>query len=76
KPHFTENKKFLFDEAHRNFHRSNTTYAPFVNVLKNDGLRFDVNKKPFESIDLTNYNLVVIANPTHPKTLPHFPLLK
>jgi len=63
KPTYTSNKTFLYDEAHRNFHRSNGTYQAFTKLLVNDGLKMEVNRKSFDSVDLAKYDLLVIANP-------------
>lgn len=63
-PFYGRSITFLFDEAHRNFHRSNGTYAPFVKLLANDGLKPEVNRIPFDSIELQSYGLLVLVNPS------------
>jgi hypothetical protein len=54
--------KVLFDEAHKNFHTTTGRYAPFVNLIRNDGYAVTANKEPFSSKSLSGYNILVIAN--------------
>lgn len=54
--------KVLFDNAHNNFHKSNGTYSPFVNLIRNDGFKVKPNKKPFTSELLTSCDILVISN--------------
>jgi hypothetical protein len=62
-PTFTENHpNILFDDGHNNFHKSNGTYSPFVNLMKNDGYIVHSNKKPFNINSLKQHNILVISN--------------
>ncbi len=54
--------KVLFDEAHKNFHTSTGRYAPFVNLIRNDGYEVTANKEPFSEKTLSNYKILVISN--------------
>ncbi len=52
----------LFDDAHRNFHRSDGRYTPFVTLVANDGVVVTSNTKAFDEESLKPYDLLVIAN--------------
>lgn len=52
----------LFDDGHRNFHRSDGRYAPFVTLIRNDGVVVSSNTKAFDAESLKPYDLLVIAN--------------
>lgn len=52
----------LFDEAHHNFHTSTGTYAPLVNLIKNDGYKVTANEEPFTYDKLKQYNILIISN--------------
>ena len=52
----------LFDEAHKNFHTSTGRYAPFVNLIRNDGYDASANKEPFSPNSLAGYHILVISN--------------
>ncbi len=54
--------KVLFDEGHNNFHKSSSTYRPFVELIKNDGYAVQVNKKAFDPELLDRCDILVIAN--------------
>lgn len=54
--------RVLFDDAHNNFHRSDGRYAPFVTLLRNDGLTVTSNTARFDRAALANHDLLVIAN--------------
>jgi hypothetical protein len=54
--------KILFDDAHNNSHKSNGTYSPFVNLLKNDGYHVTSNKTELTYTILRQYEILVIAN--------------
>ncbi|HYC88684.1 MAG TPA: DUF4350 domain-containing protein [Thermoanaerobaculia bacterium] len=62
-PMFTGNgPRLLFDEAHHNFHRSDGRYAPFVTLMRNDGLTVTANAQPFTAASLRDHDILVIAN--------------
>jgi hypothetical protein len=52
----------LFDEAHRNIHRATGTYAPFADLIRNDGYRLRRNRRAFSRTRLEGVDVVVIAN--------------
>ena len=52
----------LFDEAHRNIHRVNRTYAPFAELIRNDGYRLRRGRQPFSRTSLEGVHVVVISN--------------
>ena len=54
--------RVLFDDGHRNFHRSDGRYAPFVTLLRNDGCVVTSNMNAFERGSLKPYDVLVIAN--------------
>jgi len=63
KPAFRDNgPRVLFDDGHRNFHRSDGRYAPFVTLLRNDGFVVTSNTKPFDRESLEPYDVLVIVN--------------
>lgn len=62
-PTFTDNPpKVLFDDGHNNMHKSNGTYSPFVNLMKNDGFEIRSGKTSFDPSALNNYDILVISN--------------
>ena len=54
--------RLLFDDAHRNFHRSDGRYAPFVTLMRNDGYSVTANAQPFRAASLEGHDILVIAN--------------
>ena len=54
--------RLLFDDAHRNFHRSDGRYAPFVTLMRNDGLAVAANAQPFSAEVLRDADILVIVN--------------
>lgn len=54
--------RLLFDDAHRNFHRSDGRYAPFVTLVRNDGMVVTSNTKAFELDSLNQHDVLVIVN--------------
>lgn len=54
--------RVFFDEAHKNFHTSTGRYAPFLNLIRNDGYEITANKEPFSAKTLANYKILVISN--------------
>lgn len=63
KPAYTSSHpKVLFDEAHKNFHTSTGRYAPFVNLIRNDGYIVERNSESFTYERLSGYSVLVIAN--------------
>ena len=52
----------LFDEAHHNIHRATRTYAPFAELLGNDGYRVRRTSQAFSQQRLEDVDIVVIAN--------------
>lgn len=55
--------KLLFDEAHYNIHRADTTYRAFAEVVRNDGASLVVNHARFKPATLRGYRVLVIAGP-------------
>lgn len=63
KPAFSKNTpRVMFDEAHNNFHTSNSRYKPFADLLMNDGYRLVVNRQPFTKKSLASFKLLIIVN--------------
>ena len=52
----------LFDEAHRNIHKANHTYAPFADLIANDGYRVRRSRQQFSRTELDDVHIVVIVN--------------
>jgi len=52
----------LFDGAHQNLHTIDTGYAPFAQLLRNDGLRVSAGDSVFDEAALADVGLLVIAN--------------
>lgn len=52
----------LFDEAHRNIHKANHTYAPFAELIENDGYRVRRARHRFDRTELDDVHVVVIVN--------------
>jgi hypothetical protein len=52
----------LFDEAHRNIHKATGTYAPFAELIENDGYRLRRTSSSLSPKRLEGVDIVVIAN--------------
>src|SRR5687767_11124151 len=57
-----EQPRMLFDDAHNNFHRSDGRYAPFVTLMRNDGVVVLSNTRPFGAASLAGHDVLVIVN--------------
>lgn len=53
--------KVLFDEAHKNHHRIETTYKPFATLITNDGCSVKSTDKPIDNSALANTDVYIIA---------------
>src|SRR5215470_3421935 len=53
----------VIDAAHHNFHTVDGRYAPFAQVLRNDGMSVDGSHAPFTDASLAHIDILVIANP-------------
>jgi hypothetical protein len=63
KPTYTKNHpKVLFDEAHRNLHRSDGLFKPFADLITSDGYKVIPNKEKFSAEVLKGFDILVIAN--------------
>ena len=56
-----ERPGLLFDEAHFNVHRTDTTYRAFADLVRNDGARIAVNRERFRAESLAPYRMLVVA---------------
>ena len=54
--------RMLFDDAHENFHRSDGRYAPFVTLMRNDGVVVTSGTTPFDRGTLEGHDILAIAN--------------
>lgn len=54
--------RVAIDEAHHNFHTSEGRYAPFAQLLRNDGFRVSGSRVPFTAASLGELDILVIAN--------------
>lgn len=54
--------KILFDEAHRNLHRTDGLYKPFADLIRNDGYQITPNSQKFTAEVLQGYDILVISN--------------
>ena len=62
-PAYTKNyPRVLFDEAHNNFHTAGGRYKPFADLIFSDGYQVVVNRKPFASVSLLTFKILIIAN--------------
>jgi Domain of unknown function (DUF4350) len=52
----------LFDEAHQNFHTTETGYKPFADLIRNDGYRIRANREPFTTSNLAGVSILVVVN--------------
>ena len=53
--------RILFDAAHHNVHRIDTTYKAFADLARNDGCAIEAGDRPFDRALLSRYDVVVIA---------------
>lgn len=53
--------RVLFDEAHKNHHKIETTYKPFAALITNDGCSVKSTDKPINNTALTNTDIYIIA---------------
>lgn len=54
--------RVVIDGAHHNFHTVDGRYAPFAQLLRNDGFRVGGSTVPFRDESLANVDVLVIAN--------------
>lgn len=54
--------RLAIDEAHANFHTIDGRYAPFADLLRNDGYRVTANTAAFSAKTLADYDVLIIAN--------------
>jgi hypothetical protein len=54
--------RVVIDGAHHNFHTVDGRYAPFAQLLRNDGFRVSGSEAPFSDQSLANIDVLVIAN--------------
>ena len=52
----------VIDEAHRNIHTANGTYAPFAALVRNDGYQVRRGREPISQSGMQGVDIVVIAN--------------
>lgn len=57
-----EAPRVLFDEAHFNFHTTQGRYKPLVELISHDGYQVISNKQTFETEELAEYKILIIAN--------------
>lgn len=64
KPRFSkaQSPAVWIDEAHNNFHTKDGRYCGFTKVLEADGYQVSSNEKPFDQVDLSVCDILVIAN--------------
>ncbi|MES1220155.1 MAG: hypothetical protein ABUT20_31925 [Bacteroidota bacterium] len=53
--------KVLFDEAHHNHHKIETTYKPFATLITNDGCSVTSTDKPVDATALANTDIYILA---------------
>src|SRR6185295_11570731 len=67
RPAYSKNSpRVLLDEAHNNTDTSTGTYAPFSDLISNDGYRVVPNVKKFSKASLTGCAVLVIVNADGP----------
>src|SRR5262245_57950421 len=52
----------VIDGGHNNFHTVDGRYAPFAQLMRNDGMRVDGSTGPFTDQSLEGVDVLVIAN--------------
>lgn len=55
--------KLVFDEAHKNHHKIETTYKPFANLISNDGCVVSSTIKKIDNSVLSRSDIFIIATP-------------
>lgn len=55
--------RVIIDGGHNNFHTVDGRYAPFAQLLRNDGMVVEGSTAPFTDASLRNVRVLVIANP-------------
>lgn len=58
-----ERPRVLIDEAHFNMQTPTGSYAAFVELLRNDGYEVTVNVEAFDSVELANFDVLVVVSP-------------
>jgi len=53
--------KILFDEAHKNHHKIETTYKPFATLISNDGCVVTSTDKPIDNTLLSKTDIFIVA---------------
>jgi hypothetical protein len=61
--------RVAIDEAHHNFHTATGRYQPFAELLRRDGYRVQAFKETFTRDALRAVEILVIANPLHPRNV-------
>ena len=51
----------LYDQAHRNVHKADGAYKPFLDLLRHDGYRVSVSEQPLSSLTGANVFAIVLA---------------
>src|SRR5215475_12488477 len=59
----TTHPHVVIDAAHHNFHTVDGRYAPFAQLLRNNGMMVDGSHAPFTDASLAHVDILVIANP-------------
>jgi|CXWL01.1.fsa_nt_gi hypothetical protein len=59
----------VIDGAHHNFHTVDGRYAPFAQLLRNDGLRVAGSEAPFSEGSLRGVDILVVANALAPENV-------
>jgi hypothetical protein len=54
--------RVVIDGAHHNFHTVDGRYAPFAQLLRNDGFRVEGSAAPFSDASLADVGVLVISN--------------
>jgi hypothetical protein len=52
----------LFDEAHKNFHKTTGNFKPFADLIRNDGYVITPNSATFSAAVLKGYDILIISN--------------
>ena len=66
-PAFTADRgpRLVIDGGHHNFHTVDGRYAPFAQLMRNNGFRVSGMAAPFTDASLRQADILVIANPLH-----------
>jgi hypothetical protein len=54
--------RLVIDGGHNNFHTVDGRYAPFAQLMRNDGMRVAGSEAPFNDASLADVDILVIAN--------------